>query len=43
MADDLYSDAIDSAAIARAITFAIEQPQQVDVNEMIIRPTKQEL
>ncbi|RUO72915.1 SDR family oxidoreductase [Idiomarina ramblicola] len=43
MADSLYSDAIDSAAIARAITFAIEQPQQVDVNEMIIRPTKQEL
>ncbi|MCK7458674.1 SDR family oxidoreductase [Idiomarina aminovorans] len=43
MADDIYSDAIDSAAIARAITFAIEQPQQVDVNELIIRPTKQEM
>ncbi|MBL4741868.1 MAG: oxidoreductase, partial [Idiomarina sp.] len=43
MADDLYNDAIDSDAIARAITFAIEQPGEVDVNEMIIRPTKQEL
>ena len=43
MADDLYNDAIDSGSIARAITFAIEQPGEVDVNEMIIRPTKQEL
>ncbi|WP_404401015.1 SDR family oxidoreductase [Idiomarina seosinensis] len=43
MAEDLYEDAIDSDAIARAITFAIEQPAEVDVNEMIIRPTKQEL
>ncbi len=41
--NQLYSVAIDSDAIARAITFAIEQPQDVDVNEMIIRPTKQEL
>ncbi|MEA5594518.1 SDR family oxidoreductase [Rivularia sp. UHCC 0363] len=39
----MYSVAIDSDAIARAITFAIEQPEDVDVNEMIIRPTKQEL
>jgi NADP-dependent 3-hydroxy acid dehydrogenase YdfG len=43
MADDLYNDAIDSDSIARAITFAIEQPGEVDVNEMVIRPTKQEL
>ena len=43
MADDLYQDAIGSDSIARAITFAIEQPGDVDVNEMIIRPTKQEL
>ena len=41
--NQLYSMAIDSDAIARAITFAIEQPLDVDVNEMIIRPTKQEL
>ncbi|MGL4883588.1 MAG: SDR family oxidoreductase [Waterburya sp.] len=41
--DQLYSIAIDADAIARAITYAIEQPGDVDVNEMIIRPTKQEL
>lgn len=39
----LYSQAIDADAIARAIAYAIEQPGDVDVNEMIIRPTKQEL
>ena len=43
MAEQLYGIAIDPDAIARAITFAIEQPADVDVNEMIIRPTKQEL
>lgn len=41
--DELYGIAIDADAIARAITYAIEQPEDVDVNEMIIRPTKQEL
>jgi len=35
--------AIDADAIARAIAFAIEQPSDVDINEMIIRPAKQEL
>ena len=39
----IYNVAIDADAIARAITFAIEQPREVDVNEMIVRPTKQEL
>ena len=43
MAEQLYGIAIDADAIARAITYAIEQPGDVDVNEMIIRPTKQEL
>lgn len=42
-ADEMYSVAINSDAIARAITFAIEQPEDVDINEMIIRPTQQEL
>jgi NADP-dependent 3-hydroxy acid dehydrogenase YdfG len=37
------SVAIDADAIARAIAYAIEQPGDVDVNEMIIRPTHQEL
>lgn len=32
-------NAIPSEAIARAIQFAIEQPAEVDVNEMIVRPT----
>lgn len=43
MADELYNDAIDANAIARSITFAIEQPHDVDINEMIVRPIKQEL
>ena len=42
-AEQLYGTAIDADAIARAITYAIEQPGDVDINEMIIRPTKQEL
>ena len=33
--------AISPDAIARAIAFAIEQPADVDVNEIIIRPTAQ--
>src|SRR5882757_8779451 len=33
--------AIPTAAVARAIAFAIEQPAEVDVNEIIIRPTAQ--
>jgi NADP-dependent 3-hydroxy acid dehydrogenase YdfG len=32
---------IPPAAIARAIAFAIEQPAEVDVNEIVIRPTAQ--
>ena len=40
---ELYGVAIDADAIARAITFAIEQPDDVDINEIIVRPTKQEL
>lgn len=40
---ELYEMAIDADAIARAIAFAIEQPADVDVNELIIRPTKQPL
>ncbi|MGB7413101.1 MAG: SDR family oxidoreductase [Thermosynechococcaceae cyanobacterium] len=42
-ADQLYDAAIDADAIARAIAFAIEQPKEVDVNEMIIRPTQQDM
>jgi len=31
--------AIPAEAIARAIAFAVEQPDDVDVNEIIVRPT----
>ncbi len=41
--DQIYADAIGAGAIARAIAYAIEQPDDVDVNELIIRPTKQPL
>ena len=33
--------AIPPVAIARAIAFAIEQPDEVDVNEIVVRPTAQ--
>lgn len=39
----LYEDAIDATAIANACLYAIEQPDDVDVNEIIVRPTKQAL
>ncbi|CAI8857449.1 SDR family oxidoreductase [Bacillus sonorensis] len=39
--DEFYQVAIDSDRIARAIVFAIEQPSDVGINEMIIRPTVQ--
>ncbi len=33
--------AIAPAAIARAIAFAIEQPADVDVGDIVVRPTAQ--
>ncbi len=33
--------AIPPDAIARTIAFAIEQPETVDVNELVVRPTAQ--
>ncbi|MEK5406734.1 SDR family oxidoreductase [Paenibacillus sp. FSL W8-0439] len=39
--DDFYKIAIDADSIARAIAFSIEQPSDVGINEMIIRPTAQ--
>jgi len=35
--------AIDADAVARAIKFAVAQPADVDINEVIIRPSKQAL
>ena len=42
LVNHFYSVAIDADAIARAIAYAIEQPGDVDVNEIIIRPTREE-
>jgi NADP-dependent 3-hydroxy acid dehydrogenase YdfG len=40
---DFYqNNEIPSDSIARAIAYAIEQPADVDVNEIVIRPTVQE-
>ena len=36
---EFRSIAIPPEAIARAIAFAVEQPEDVDVNEIIVRPT----
>jgi NADP-dependent 3-hydroxy acid dehydrogenase YdfG len=38
---DYRRDALPADAIGRAIAFAIEQPDDVDVNEIIVRPTAQ--
>ncbi|WP_408895032.1 SDR family oxidoreductase [Paenibacillus taichungensis] len=40
--EKMYEGAIDADSIARSIAFAIEQPSDVAINEMIIRPTSQE-
>lgn len=39
---DFYKQAIPAASVARAIAFAIEQPDDVDINKIVIRPTRQE-
>jgi NADP-dependent 3-hydroxy acid dehydrogenase YdfG len=41
IAASMESLAIPADAIARAIAFAIEQPADVDVGEIIVRPTAQ--
>ena len=38
---DFYKQAIPAASVARAIAFAIEQPADVDINEIVLRPTTQ--
>lgn len=37
-----YKQAIPASSVARAIAFAIEQPADVDINEIVLRPTHQE-
>ncbi|GAB7529245.1 SDR family oxidoreductase [Pseudomonas sp. 3A(2025)] len=38
---DFYKQAIPAASVARAVAFAIEQPDDVDINEIVLRPTHQ--
>jgi len=38
---EIYKKAISPIAVARAIVFAIEQPHEVDINEIVVRPTAQ--
>lgn len=40
--NEFYKNAIPTDTIARAIAFAIEQPADVDINEIILRPTAQD-
>lgn len=37
-----YESAIPADSVARAIAFAIAQPAEVDINEIVLRPTEQE-
>jgi NADP-dependent 3-hydroxy acid dehydrogenase YdfG len=39
---EFYKAAIPANSVARAIAFAIEQPADVDINEIVVRPTAQE-
>jgi NADP-dependent 3-hydroxy acid dehydrogenase YdfG len=39
----LYEAAIPADSFARAVAFAMSQPEEVDVNEILFRPTRQEL
>jgi NADP-dependent 3-hydroxy acid dehydrogenase YdfG len=38
---EFYRQAIPAGSVARAIAFAIEQPEDVDINAIVIRPTRQ--
>jgi len=40
--NEFYKMAIPATSVARAIAFAIEQPADVDINEIVLRPTVQE-
>jgi NADP-dependent 3-hydroxy acid dehydrogenase YdfG len=39
---EFYKAAIPASSVARAIVFAIEQPADVDINEIVVRPTAEE-
>lgn len=40
--NEVYNDAISATSIANAVAYVIEQPNDVDVNEIVLRPTVQE-
>ncbi|WP_285422488.1 SDR family oxidoreductase [Pseudomonas sp. efr-133-TYG-103a] len=40
--NEFYKQAIPADSVARAIAFAIEQPGDVDINEIVLRPTAQD-
>ncbi len=42
-ANQLYEIAIGAESVASAIAYAIEQPKEVDINEILLRPTAQQL
>ncbi|WP_151795911.1 SDR family oxidoreductase [Acinetobacter soli] len=39
---EFYKMAIPAESVARAIAYAIEQPKDVDINEIVLRPTQQD-
>lgn len=39
---DFYKQAVPASSVARAIVYAVEQPPDVDINAIVIRPTVQE-
>ncbi|OSM99629.1 SDR family oxidoreductase [Lonsdalea populi] len=39
--NEFYLEAIPADAVARAVAYAIEQPDEVDINEIVLRPTFQ--
>jgi NADP-dependent 3-hydroxy acid dehydrogenase YdfG len=39
----LYEAAIPADSFARAVAFAMSQPEEVDINEILFRPTSQKL
>jgi NADP-dependent 3-hydroxy acid dehydrogenase YdfG len=39
----MYEIAIPAESFARAVAFAIGQPEEMDVNEILFRPTRQDL
>jgi len=39
---EIYKAAIAPSSVARAIAYAIEQPADVDINEIVLRPTAED-